>query len=72
MLERYPGLAAQVFQRFREHGFAGGYSLVKTYTHCATLVVQAAFLRLALLPANVRRLIGARSALSPWGKPSAY
>ena len=29
LLERYPYSAAQVFQRLREHGFDGGYSLVK-------------------------------------------
>jgi transposase len=28
-LERYPYSAAQVFQRLREQGFDGGYSLVK-------------------------------------------
>ena len=31
LLERYPYSAAQVFQRLREHGFDGGYSLVKAY-----------------------------------------
>ena len=31
MLDRYPYSAAQVFQRLREHGFDGGYSLVKAY-----------------------------------------
>ena len=31
MLDTYPYSAAQVFQRLREQGFAGGYSLVKAY-----------------------------------------
>ena len=34
LLERYPYSAAQVFQRLRERGFDGGYSLVKAYTYC--------------------------------------
>jgi transposase len=50
MLERYPSSAAQVFQRLREHGFAGGYSLVKTYVRTVRPRRQAAFLRLAFAP----------------------
>ena len=50
MLERYPYSAAQVFQRLREHGFAGGYSLVKTYVRTVRPRRQAAFLRLAFAP----------------------
>ena len=50
MLERYPYSAAQVFQRLRAHGFAGGYSLVKTYVRTVRPRRQAAFLRLAFAP----------------------
>jgi hypothetical protein len=31
MLERYPSSAAQVFQHLSDHGFDGGYSIVKAY-----------------------------------------
>ena len=31
LLERYPYSAAQIFQRLREQGFDGGYSIVKAY-----------------------------------------
>jgi transposase len=37
LLERYPYSAAQVFQRLREQGFDGGYSLVKAYITYGTL-----------------------------------
>jgi transposase len=50
MLERYPYSAAQVFQRLREHGFAGGYSLVKAYVRTVRPQRQAAFLTLAFAP----------------------
>jgi transposase len=50
LLERYPSSAAQVFQRLREHGFAGGYSLVKAYVRTVRPRRQAAFLTLAFAP----------------------
>jgi transposase len=50
LLERYPYSAAQVFQRLREHGFAGGYSLVKAYVRTVRPRRQAAFLTLAFAP----------------------
>src|SRR5262244_2835461 len=50
MLERYPYSAAQVFQRLREQGFAGGYSLVKAYVCTVRPRRQAAFLTLAFAP----------------------
>ena len=50
LLERYPYSAAQVFQRLREHGFAGGYSLVKAYGRTVRPRRQAAFLTLAFAP----------------------
>ena len=36
LVERYPYSAAQVFQRLRERGFDGGYSLVKAYVRGQT------------------------------------
>jgi transposase len=62
MLERYPYSAAQVFQRLCEHGFAGGYSLVKAYVRTVRPKRQPAFLKLAFAPASVPRSIGAPSA----------
>jgi len=52
MLERYPSSAAQVFPRRREHGFAGGYALVKTSVRTVRPRRQAAFLRLAFAPGD--------------------
>lgn len=50
LLERYPYSAAQVFQRLREQGFAGGYSIVKAYVRTVRPRRQAAFLKLAFAP----------------------
>jgi transposase len=50
MLDRYPYSAAQVFQRLREQGFAGGYSLVKAYVRAVRPRRQPAFLTLAFAP----------------------
>src|ERR1700741_1299328 len=58
MLERYPYSAAQGFQRLREHGFAGGYSLVKTYGRTVRPRRQAAFLRLAFAPGECAQVDG--------------
>ena len=50
LLERSPSSAAQVCQRLREHGFDGGYSLVKAYGRTVRPRRQAAFLTLAFAP----------------------
>ncbi len=50
MLERYPYSAAQVFQRLREQGFDGGYSIVKAYVRMIRPTRQPAFLKLAFAP----------------------
>jgi Transposase and inactivated derivatives len=50
LLERYPYSAAQVFQRLREQGFTGGYSLVKAYVRTVRPRRQPAFLTLAFAP----------------------
>ena len=47
LLERHPYSAAQVFQRLREHGFAGSYELVKTYVRTVRPTRHPAFLTLA-------------------------
>jgi transposase len=49
-LERYPYSATQVFQRLREQGFDGAYSLVKAYVRTVRPRRQAAFLTLAFAP----------------------
>jgi transposase len=50
LLERYPSSAAQVFQRLREHGFDGGYSIVKASIRTVRPRRQLAFLPLACAP----------------------
>jgi transposase len=50
LLERYPYSATQVFQRLREQGFDGGYSLVKAYVRAVRPRRQPAFLTLAFAP----------------------
>jgi transposase len=50
MLEKYPYSAAQVFQRLREQGFDGGYSIVKAYVRTMRPKRQPAFLKLAFAP----------------------
>ena len=50
LLERYPYSAAQVFQRLREQGFTGGYSIVKAYVRTVRPKRQPAFLKLAFAP----------------------
>jgi transposase len=50
LLERYPSSATQVFQRLREQGFDGGYSLVKASIRTVRPRRQPAFLTLAFAP----------------------
>ena len=50
MLDKYPYSAAQVWQRLREQGFAGGYSIVKAYVHRIRPRQKPAFLKLAFAP----------------------
>jgi transposase len=50
MLETYPYSAAQVFQRLREQGFAGGYSTVKASVRTVRPRRQPALLKLAFAP----------------------
>jgi len=50
MLDKYPYSAAQVWQRLREQGFEGGYSIVKAYVRRIRPRRQPAFLKLAFAP----------------------
>jgi len=50
MLETYPYSAAQIWQRLREQGFDGGYSIVKAYVCTVRPRRQAALLTLAFAP----------------------
>jgi len=50
MIEKYPYSAAQVWQRLREQGFEGGYSMVKAYVRRVRPKPQPAFLKLAFAP----------------------
>jgi transposase len=50
MLDKYPTSATQVWQRLREQGFEGGYSLVKAYVHRIRPRQKPAFLKLAFAP----------------------
>jgi len=59
LLERYPYSAAQIWQRLREQGFEGGYSLVKAYVRRVRPTRQPAFLKLAFAPGE--------SAQVDWG-----
>ena len=50
MLAKYPYSAAQVWQRLREQGFEGGYSIVKAYVRRIRPRQKPAFLTLAFAP----------------------
>ena len=50
MLERYPFSAVQVFQKIREQGFDGSYSIVKEYVRKIRPKRQTAYLKLHFAP----------------------
>jgi transposase len=50
MLETHPYTATQIFQRIRQEGFDGRYSIVKRYVRKVRPSRQAAFLKLAFAP----------------------
>jgi transposase len=50
MLETHPYTATQIFQRIRQEGFDGRYSIVKRYVRTVRPNRQAAFLKLAFAP----------------------
>ena len=50
LLETHPYSATQVFQRIREAGYDGGYTVVKDYVRIVRPVRQPAFLTLSFEP----------------------
>jgi transposase len=50
LLEKYPYSAQQIFQRLRQQGFDGGYSIVKDYVRTVRPGRHNAFLKLAFAP----------------------
>jgi len=50
MLENHPYSAKQIFQRIREEGFTGGYSIVKEYVAKVRPSKTTAYLKLAFAP----------------------
>ena len=70
LLERYPYSAAQVFQRLREHGFDGGYSMVKAYVRTVRPTRQPAFLKLAFAPCECAQVDWGSFGAVPVGQTS--
>jgi transposase len=70
MLDTYPSSAAQVWQRGREHGFTGGYSLVKASVRTVRPKRQAAFLTLACAPGECAQVDGGSCGAVPVGQTS--
>ena len=55
-LESHPYSARQVFQRLREDGFKGGYSIVKDYVRTVRPRRAPAFLTLSFAPGLIEKL----------------
>jgi transposase len=70
LLERYPYSAAQVFQRLREQGFTGGYSIVKAYVRAVRPKRQPAFLTLAFAPGECAQVDWGSFGAVPVGRTS--
>jgi len=70
LLERYPYSAAQVFQRLREQGFTGGYSIVKAYVRAVRPTRQPAFLTLAFAPGECAQVDWGSFGAIPVGQTS--
>ncbi|MBI3304042.1 MAG: IS21 family transposase [Deltaproteobacteria bacterium] len=70
LLERYPYSAAQVFQRLRDQGFAGGYSLVKAYVRTVKPRRSPAFLTLAFAPGECAQVDWGAFGSVPVGQTS--
>jgi transposase len=70
MLDKYPYSAAQVFQRLREQGFAGGYSIVKSYVSTVRPKRQPAFLKLAFAPGECAQVDWGSFGSVPVGQTS--
>ena len=70
MLEKYPYSAAQVWQRLREQGFEGGYSIVKAYVRRVRPRPQPAFLKLAFAPGECAQVDWGSFGSVPVGQTS--
>jgi len=70
MLDKYPYSATQVFQRLREQGFAGGYSIVKAYVRTVRPKRQPAFLKLAFAPGECAQVDWGSFGSVPVGQTS--
>ena len=56
LLETHPYSAQQIYQRLREAGFAGGYTIVKSYVRKVRPVRRQAFLKLSFAPGECAQL----------------
>lgn len=56
LLETHPYSATQVFQRIREAGYDGGYTIVKDYVRIVRPVRQPAFLTLSFEPGECAQI----------------
>lgn len=56
LLEAHPYSAQQVFQRLREEGFDGGFTIVKDYVRRVRPVRREAFLKLSFAPGECAQL----------------
>ena len=65
-----PYSAAQGFQRLREQGFAGGYSIVKAYVRTVRPKRQPAFLKLACAPGECAQVDWGSFGSVPVGQTS--
>jgi len=55
-LERHPYSATQIFQRLRDEGYTGGFSVVKEYVRAVRPVHRPAFLTLAFAPGEAAQV----------------
>jgi transposase len=56
LLETHPYSAQQIFQRLREEGFAGGFTILKDYVRKVRPVRREAFLKLSFAPGECAQL----------------
>jgi hypothetical protein len=78
LLESYPYSAQQIYQRLREEGFAGGFTIVKDYVRTVRPPRREAFLKLAFAAGECAQLdwgafgsIGVGSVMSAVAIPSS-
>lgn len=56
LLETHPYGAQQIFQRLREEGFGGGFTILKNYVRKVRPVRREAFLKLSFAPGECAQL----------------